>query len=148
MVCKAGQQAWNYVTQNKASELARNMYPSGNDASFESDLINSYAWDTAIVFIQEFSRDGDYSRQARLQNTQAKTGEATEGTNKDERCKIYDMAGNMIEWTTETCSISYGPCVGRGGNYDNSVYYTSIRSNSSTTSANTNHSSRPILYVK
>ena len=37
------------------------MYSSSN---FESDLINSYAWDTAIVFIQEFSGDTDYSRQA------------------------------------------------------------------------------------
>ena len=51
LVCKKEQQVWNYVTQNKASELSRDMY--GSEAKVTSDLINSYAWDTAIVFIQE-----------------------------------------------------------------------------------------------
>ena len=51
LVCKKEQQVWNNVTQNKASELSRDMY--GSEAKVTSDLINSYAWDTAIVFIQE-----------------------------------------------------------------------------------------------
>ena len=146
LVCKTGQQVWNYVTQNKASELARKMYTG---KKYESDLINSYAWDTAILFIQKCgtkANSGTYSWQTRLQSSPAKTGEATDGTNKDEQCNIYDMAGNDDEWTTETCSSSSLPCVRRGGSYSFSSDYTSIRSNSSTTLAYDNGSFRPLLY--
>ena len=52
--------------------LARNL---GNDY-VESDLMNSYAWDTAIIFIQTFSGDIDYSKQNRIQTTIATTGNA------------------------------------------------------------------------
>ena len=57
LVSKAGEQPWNYVTQNRASELCQNLYIGVN-----SDLVNSYAWDTAILFIQKYA-DSDYSRQ-------------------------------------------------------------------------------------
>ena len=30
---------------------------------------------------------------------------------------IYDIAGNVWEWTLEYTSLSYSPCAGRGGNY-------------------------------
>ena len=43
---------YNYVTQSQAANLSRNMY---NNSNFESDLVNSYAWDTALVFIQKCS---------------------------------------------------------------------------------------------
>ena len=68
IVCKAGVYPYNYVTQPQASSLARGMYSSSN---FESDLINSYAWDTAIVFIQTFSEDGNYSRQIGINTASA-----------------------------------------------------------------------------
>ena len=59
LVCKKEQQVWNYVTQNKASKLSRNMY--GSEAKVTSDLINSYAWDTAIVFIQKCGTESNSS---------------------------------------------------------------------------------------
>ena len=34
-------------------------------------------------------------------------------------CNIYDMGGNVFEWTTESCSLSDGPYAIRGGNYGN-----------------------------
>ena len=120
------------------------MYSSTN---FESDLINSYAWDTAIVFIQTFSGDSDYSRQNRLQSELAKCGEATDGTNKDVRCNIYDMAGNMYEWTTETCSYTTIPCTLRGGSFALSDYYTSYRFFNLTTTSVLNDSFRSTLYL-
>ena len=49
---------WNYITQIDAATASRNLYEA-----VTSDLINSYAWDTAIVYIQNFSGDTDYSRQ-------------------------------------------------------------------------------------
>ena len=142
LVVKSGQYVYNNVTQSQASSLCQNLYTGVN-----SDLVNSYAWDTAILFIQKYSGDSDYSRQTRLQNTLAKTGEATDGTNNDVRCNIYDMAGNCYEWTTETYSSSNNPCVGRGGSYIGSSGYTSTRSYSPTTFAFSSNSFRSLLYL-
>ncbi len=145
LVCKTGQQVWNYVTQNKASELSRNMYTS---SKFTSDLINSYAWDTAIVFIQTFSEDTNYAKQTRLQSTLAKTGEASDGTNKDVKCNIYDMAGNTLEWSTETQTDDTYYCVSRGGVYNTTGKYVEYRSyQGSATSAYNDLSFRLIVYL-
>ena len=144
ITCKAGVYPYNYINQADASKLCQEMYSSSN---FESDLINSYAWDTAIVFIQEFSGDTDYSMQNRLQTTLAKCGEATDGKNNDIKCNIYDMAGNTREWSTETVSYSSTPCVGRGGNCINTSYYTSYRDFSNTINCHPYISCRPTLYL-
>ena len=144
LVCKPGQQPWNYVTQNKASELAKNMYIG---KTYESDLMNSYAWDTAILFIRKCSGDTDYSRKIRLQTVPAKTGEATDGTNKDVRCNIYDMAGNDMEWSTETYRNFDSPCVSRGGAYIFSTYNTSKRCADTMRHVSGYRSFRPLLYL-
>ena len=129
------------------------MYSSSN---FESDLINSYAWDTAIVFIQEFSGDTNYSQQRGRNTARAvqKCGESILDYNLDEgdvaqdiRCNIYDMAGNTYEWSTETYSSTYNPCVFRGGYYNSTGYYTSIRNYDSTTFSRGSFSARPTLYL-
>ena len=154
LVCKKEQQVWNYVTQNKASKLSRDMY--GSEAKVTSDLINSYAWDTAIVFIQKCgteSNSSTYSYTAGLSLT-SKSEPQTTGTNilnatkkVDKQCNIFDMAGNCRDWTTETCSNSDNPCVYRGGSCYYSNRYTSIRSGYSTSNASSNLSFRPLLYL-
>ena len=154
LVCKKEQQVWNYVTQNKASELSRNMY--GSEAKVTSDLINSYAWDTAIVFIQKCgteSNSSTYSKTDGQSSTSTREPQTT-GTNilkatskVDKQCNIFDMAGNCFEWTTETHSDSYAPCVSRGGNYSYSNYYTSYRGYSNTSRAESIFSFRPLLYL-
>ena len=48
-------QLWNFITQLNASKVSQNMYANDNSVGVESDLINSYAWDTAIVFIQSMN---------------------------------------------------------------------------------------------
>ena len=154
LVCKSGQQVWNYVTQNKASELSKNMY--NNILPFTSDLINSYAWDTAIVFIQTFgteSNSATYSYQVGQSTDTSKpsntgTGILSGTTKIDKQCNIFDMAGNTLEWTTETSNDSYNPCVYRGGYYNgNSNIYTSLRDNTSTSVAHSYYSFRPLLYL-
>ncbi len=94
---------------------------SGNN-NFTSDIVNSYAWDTAIVFIQNFSGDADYSIQPGKSTTGewAETGENRLASDRqvDVRCNIYDMAGNLWEWSSET-SINEGkPCTARGGGFN------------------------------
>ena len=134
-------QLWNNITQINAATASRNLYNTVN-----SDLINSYAWDTAIVYIQNFSGDTDYSRQNSLNKSFANTG-----VNSDEKCKINDMASNTYEWTTEYCtntnSSSADPCTSRGGYYNSSSYYTDDRYNSRATSSNGTLSFRSALYM-
>ena len=102
---------WNFITQMDAATASRNLYTTAT-----TDLINSYAWDTAIVYIQNFSGDTDYSYQ---DGKSINSLLANTGANGDEVCKINDMASNIPEWTTEysisTSSSSANPCTVRGG---------------------------------
>lgn len=144
--CKSGVYPYTYISQLKSSSLCQKMY---NNDNFESDLINSYTWDTAIVFIQKFSGDTDYSIQTKFQSTITKCGEAKSGTNYDVRCNIYDMAGNLREWSTETVLKSGLSASFRGGYYDVDESYVSYRPTygSSTTYAGNYRSARPIIYL-
>ena len=146
VTCKTGVYPFNYITQTEASNLCRIMYGNNN---FESDLVNSYAWDTAIVYIQKFSGDNDYSIQYRLQRTLAKCGEAQSSGNNDVRCNIYDMAGNTLEWTTETRDLDNATqvCVRRGGYYDTTDRYVCYRNYQTILDCNHHISARPILYL-
>ena len=154
LVCKKEQQVWNYVTQNKASELSRDMY--GSEAKVTSDLINSYAWDTAIVFIQKCgteSNSSTYSYTSGLSSSSTFAPQTTgtnilKATNKiDKQCNIFDMAGNCFEWTTETSSDSFNSCVYRGGDYGSSFGFTSFRYGNDTSVAISYSSFRPLLYL-
>ena len=140
---KYNQTVWTNITQIDAGKMCQNLYEG-----IYSDLINSYAWDTAILFVQKYSGDTDYSKQGRLQDSLANTGKATDGTNYDLRCNIYDMAGNCYEWTTETYKGDLEfPCIIRGGVYSN-IYNASIRIGSTIDSLGKNLSFRPILYFQ
>ena len=135
---------WNFITQPQAALVSQNMYK--NDKYVESDLINSYAWDTAIVYIQAMG-NSNYANQADVNGTLKNTG-----STEDEKCKIFDMAGNLYEWTTEystnTVSSSASPCTFRGGFYNGSFFSTSFRYNDVATSSIRNISFSPLLYVK
>ena len=150
LVEKPRAQVFNYITQNKASELSRGMY-SANDC-FESDLINSYAWDTATLFLQEYdNRTGNDLKKYSIQNSINTSSIKMNGTvldeNKDKICNVYDMASNCLEWTTETACMS-SPCVKRGGRCGDSNSYTSIRGVFNNNYCDAAGSFRPILYVK
>ena len=148
---KASDAVYNNITQPNAATASRGMY---SDSNFESDLMNSYAWDTAIVFLQKFddraNKTKPYSRQTSLN-----TGSlASQGTNnlseiskKDVICNVYDMASNCREWTTETYSHSNYPCAGRGGDYLDSSDYTSYRNAYNAAGISDHISFRTLLYM-
>ncbi len=155
IVIKSGEKVWNYVTQKKASELCINLKTSNGYTDVTSDLVNSYAWDTAIVFMQQCGTDSNYANQVGLSTTPdnpSNLGEAilAEGNGKDKsdtQCNIYDMAGNCAEWTTETYSDSVYSCVHRGGYYYGSSHFTSSRFYGMPTSAYVGIAFRPLLYL-
>ena len=143
---------WNQITQLNAAQVARNMYAenkdaNGNSVGVESDLVNSYAWDTAIVYIQEMGHTNyantDSGSNTNLMNT---------GETGDVVCNIYDMAGNESEWITETSSYKTNSvyasiCVYRGGNWVE--YYTTTRNYGiNTTVVGNSISFRSTLYVQ
>ena len=143
---KGTENVYNYVTQLQAAQLSQNMY---NSDKFTSDLINSYAWDTAIVFIQNCGTNTKYSRQNRLNTSLAQTGtnSLTDTSKIDVQCNIYDMASNIVEWTTETSGYSSYPCVSRGGYYNDSDYCTSGRDYNNTSVSSSRVGFRPLLYL-
>ena len=74
------------------------------------------------------------------------------GSTEDEKCKIFDMAGNLYELTTEystfTVSSDACPCTLRGGYYNGSYGCTSTRVYYNATYSSSDYSFRPLLYVK
>ena len=153
---KYNQTVLGNITQPNAAKAAREMYgeiKENNKLVYASDLVNSYAWDTAIIFIQTYSIGEDASRYASQNKS---TSFANTGINNDKYCNIYDMSGNASEWTTESStgsvnSSSY-PCVNRGGVFLTgkgvSLGFTSGRGYDNTTSCLSNSGLRPLLYVK
>ena len=137
---KGTEQIYNYVKQPQAAQLSQNMY---NSNKFTSDLMNSYAWDTAIVFIQNCGTNSKYSRQNSLN-----TGAVSQiGTNVDIQCNIYDMASNIMEWITETCINSERPCVVRGGHYYDSNFGANTRDSSIISLSDDHVGFRTLLYL-
>ena len=145
---KGTENVYNYVTQLQAAQLSQNMY---NSDKFTSDLMNSYAWDTATVFIQNCGTNAKYSRQNSLNTSLLQTGtnSLTDTSKIDVQCNIYDMASNIIEYTTETSTFnaSQFPCASRGGYYNENDRCTSTRYYNLTSNSRDHLSFRPILYI-
>ena len=144
------------ITQPNAAKAAREMYgeiKENNKLVYASDLVNSYAWDTAIIFIQTYSGKTDYASHNESKTTKAFT--AT-GKNNDKYCNIWDMSGNAYECTTEYSTYSdprrFCPCVIRGGyyntNYGEARTYSSYRDYAGMTNSDSHGGLRPLLYVK
>ena len=98
---------WNCIRQGDASKACRNMY-EGNEYNgkdyVDCDLVNGYAWDTAIVFIEKCSENSNYANKNCGSNTELYNTGTDDGKTTDMVCNIYDMAGNLQEWTTEYCN--------------------------------------------
>jgi len=140
---------WNYISQIDASKISKNMYANDNAVNVDSDLVNSYAWDTAIVFIQKMDETKtNYANKTDGNGTLKNTG-----TTGDKACNVFDMASNLIEWTTE-----YSPCIvnsnfaraatSRGGYYNTFSRYTAQREDNMVNSDSIHFTFRVILYIR
>ena len=143
---------YNWVTQPEAAEASREMY---NNSNFESDLTNSYAWDTALLFLQKFDNRENkdnlkpYSRQVSLNGSLLNKGtnNLTTSNKQDVICNIYDMASNCFEWSTETTSSDVNACTFRGGSYSYKETCPSERYDDAAGNSIDYYSFRPILYL-
>ena len=153
-VCKKNVEPYVNVTRDTANTKAKAMY--SNNSYVKSELISSYAWDTALNFICQTNSAG-YTLATTTSSsygnintsTPTKTGEYTvNGKVVDKYSNIYDFLGNRYEWTTEFYSSSNNPCVIRGGSYRTSNNYAATRRNLNTSSSFDYISFRLQLYVK
>ena len=153
---KYNQTVLGNITQPNAAKAAREMYgeiKENNKLVYASDLVNSYAWDTAIIFIQTYSTGEDANNYVSRNKSRSF---ANTGINNDKYCNIWDMSGNACEWTTEYSTANYGgwyhPCVSHGGWYGTDSgkanFYTSYRNFYYTTVSNDYSGLRSLLYVK
>ena len=127
---KANQAPYNNVTKTQAISLAEG-FATKQGYKAKTKLVSSYAWDTTIAFMQKVNSDygssseeGNYkdttfsytditgARQTKAKNSNVlvPTGQTTPV------CNIYDMGGNVMEWTTESFSYTPYPYAERGGN--------------------------------
>ena len=128
---KANQAPYNNVTRTQAISLAEG-FATKQGYKAKTKLVSSYAWDTAIAFMQKSVSDyGTSSPQGNYSNTTFSytdiTGAKQTKASSDyvlvptgqttPVCNIYDMGGNVWEWTTESYSNSNYPYVRRGGRY-------------------------------
>ena len=85
---------YNYVTREEAVTIAERMYAG------KSRLCSSYAWDTALKFID--GESGTYAVNSVGDNNRTTSSRSKlENTGYHEEKNIYDMGGNVWEWTTE-----------------------------------------------
>ena len=131
---KADQVPYNYVTRTQAISLAEG-FKTQQGYKAKTKLVSSYAWDTTIAFIEKTvnnygssSSQGNYSDtsvtykditdESKPEKTKAENSSLLVATGQTTPvCNIYDMGGNVFEWTTESYSITNFPYARRGGSY-------------------------------
>ena len=126
-------------------------------------LCSSYAWDTAINFIQNNgfpnyakAREDSYNENWKDKNVKDSKGNIIKAANKAERlstgkttpkCNIYDMGGNVAEFTTEVMPSTSEPEVLRGGNYGDGTP-AGPRGDITTSGVSSNFGFRATLFLK
>ena len=129
---KADQVPYSCVTRTQAVSLAEG-FATKQGYKAKTKLVSSYAWDTTIAFIEKTvnnygssSSQGNYSDtsvtykditdESKPEKTKAENSPLLVATGQTTPvCNIYDMGGNVLEWTTESCSYKFSPYAMRGG---------------------------------
>ena len=120
-VSKAGVLPWTQIVWEEAKKASQEMYDENN--CFQTDLVNSYAWDTICNWLRQTGTNIDDSVEyGNYQNSPNGLRKVVESASNDrwQTNNIYDMAGNVYDWTTEAYSTSNR--VYRGGYYNYDGY--------------------------
>ena len=126
-VIKAEQEPYVNIKWSKAYELAKGI---GGGEGATTYLCSSYSWDTAINFIQNTTGKNyatsiiGFNGNWKSQEVKDSSGKVIKPVNTAQRlntglttalCNIYDMGGNVGEFTTELNPGTSEPVVLRGG---------------------------------
>lgn len=127
-VIKAEQEPYVNIKWSKAYELAKGI---GGGEGATTYLCSSYSWDTAINFIQNTTGKNyatsiiGFNGNWKSQEVKDSSGKVIKPVNTAQRlntglttalCNIYDMGGNVGEFTTELNPGTSETVVVRGGN--------------------------------
>lgn len=130
-VIKAEQEPYVNIKWSKAYELAKGI---GGGEGATTYLCSSYSWDTAINFIQNTTGKNyatsiiGFNENWKSQEVKDSSGKVIKPVNTAQRlntglttalCNIYDMGGNVGEFTTELNPGTSETVVLRGGVYYN-----------------------------
>ena len=130
-VIKAEQEPYVNIKWSKAYELAKGI---GGGEGATTYLCSSYSWDTAINFIQNTTGKNyatsiiGFNGNWKSQEVKDSSGKVIKPVNTAKRlntglttalCNIYDMGGNVGEFTTELNPGTSETVVLRGGYYNN-----------------------------
>ena len=158
-VIKAEQEPYVNIKWSKAYELAKGI---GGGEGATTYLCSSYSWDTAINFIQNTTGKNyatsiiGFNGNWKSQEVKDSSGKVIKPVNTAQRlntglttalCNIYDMGGNVGEFTTELNPGMSETVVLRGGiSYDN--YPAGYRWDSTSGTAYSNYGFRATLFLK
>ena len=177
-VIKEGAYPYNYVTikqaQEKATDLSTGEKTSSLMFGVQWDLVLKHIETKKGKTVQELTQDssswgnsynskfviekGEYSENYEntftpvpgnySKNTNKSVLLTTGATDRNSTLNIYDLAGNVDEWTLEYTSNTGNPCASRGGCFynDGSTSPSSGRACTITTSSHSGIGFRPALY--
>lgn len=158
-VIKAEQEPYVNIKWSKAYELAKGI---GGGEGATTYLCSSYSWDTAINFIQNTTGKNyatsiiGFNGNWKSQEVKDSSGKVIKPVNTAQRlntglttalCNIYDMGGNVGEFTTELNPGTSETVVLRGGSYYN-IVPAGFRWDSNSGNANSVYGFRATLFLK
>ena len=166
-VSKKGAVVWTYIDYTNAKSSAESMI---SNEYVQTGLITGTAWDTTCHFIEDYITTlnsvstlknstyyGNYvnstfkyinSSNEEVEKTSNSSVKIPTGSTEYTKTKnIYDLAGNVFEWTNEASSSDR---IYRGGGYGNYGVYNpvSYRGDGDPSVSNGNIGFRPRLYIK
>ena len=158
-VIKAEQEPYVNIKWSKAYELAKGI---GGGEGATTYLCSSYSWDTAINFIQNTTGKNyatsiiGFNGNWKSQEVKDSSGKVIKPVNTAQRlntglttalCNIYDMGGNVGEFTTELNPGTSETVVLRGGNLNYNIP-AGNRGDNYSGAANSYYGFRATLFLK
>ena len=159
-VIKAEQEPYVNIKWSKAYELAKGI---GGGEGATTYLCSSYSWDTAINFIQNTTGKNyatsiiGFNENWKSQEVKDSSGKVIKPVNTAQRlntglttalCNIYDMGGNVGEFTTELNPGTSETVVLRGGNNNHNNYPAGYRWDVKSGDASSVYGFRATLFLK
>ena len=167
-VSQKGVGAWNWISwggtssdtasdglpgndnANGAVKVARSMYKDDNTHKVTSTLCYGVQWDAALNFIDPNYESGNatgYVKDSTGKGNYSKIIATTGNNTAYQHKHIYDISGNIWEWTMEAYDLNIR--VNRGGHYydDGSIYPVSRREYGTPDYSYVSTGFRPALYL-